>query len=476
MSKKQIAKQPNKESHLDLAFFGAASFAVLAIGALIIAKDSFPSFLQNTKVLVDTSELSVAPNVSWRCLNGIHVVDSKNIKPAIKSTFLECESLCLNLDECAAFSWKDEQCWLKSDIEPLEYDKPSTKTSLKVFSRERTRTDILNEPSAYLLAARQNIIGHAVMETLRTLSNVKAKGLKPVIPEELSTALGEHSQKLASLIEENGDEKETTELRLLVAYVRMFVDDCGQAKEILSSAMKECNDANQQAAIRTALSFIAEVDGDHDAHRMRRAAMVADPKALAQGNLSKGGHPFNRSFDNYLGLHEQAYATGQAMRDHYRSTLLMLFSYRRLWQHQVREKGVDAWTEIFGPRKIVTEGSPGFYIAAGADREEIRKAHVSFSQSDFVILRDLVTPWEVSLLANYYRSCLKPVYGGHDPNLGRTSAYNDRINYHLNSDLRPLIEHILGFHVQVSYSFMCHYEFYKGVPASTRVLQVRVCF
>jgi len=177
-------------------------------------------------------------------------------------------------------------------------------------------------------------------------------------------------------------------------------------------------------------------------------------------------HVFNRSYDDYLRLQLVGYAKGLTSYREYGSTLLKIFAFRRFWMQEIQASGPGrtAWLKHFPPAHNISQGTPGVHLAGGGDFEAMKQAQQHLFHNDFEVLRELLTPWEVQMLASYYKACIKPYYENHDSNLGRTSAYNDRVNYYLNSDFRPLMEQVFGFQVQVAYSFMCHYEFYQKDP------------
>lgn len=412
-----------------------------------------------------SSESSVSPsssptwNVSddsdqWRQLRGYRVA-GKNLRTSTAVSLPDCQALCASREDCAAFSW-DGKCVLKSDIIPLEVAKsvtsgfkhitPSRKPSPPLF--EMWGDSVWKEISG----DRREAFSKAVSAVLDSMISFHESSPKSGISAELKKALMEHIDTLTKL-QTGAGPAENAELLLLKAYVYMFATG-KQSLSVLAEAESAAVDPVQKASAVKAKSYVLEGQGSLvEADRLRVSLLTVN-------------HVFNHSYDDYLRLHLVGYAKGQAGPTEYGNTLLKLFAFRRFWTHEIQASGTGraAWLKHFPATQNTTQGTPGVYLAGGGDLEAMQAARSQLFHNDFVVLRELLTPWEVKILTTYYKAVLKPFYENHDAHLGRTSAYNDRINYFLNSDFRPLMEQIFGFNVQVAYSFMCHYEFYNKDP------------
>lgn len=384
----------------------------------------------------------------------------------------ECQAACEAHPACAGFSWRqrDHSCWMQDDVVPLSKN-AHVHTRLRVLPPKRVKAPALEAMwgwSAEAAAATRSETAAAskwqsefeacLEAALTTTTKYTEPGLAATMPDHLQSELAAVESQFALMQDRAGSDPSLKlfqgKAELHVAYIQMFSLKFQAAKATLQKLLLAGSTSGdlRSHALR-ARSYVHEVAG-----QMRPAASSRDQAVNIEG-------AFNRTLDSYLGLGRIGYATGRTQAHQYGSCLIKLFAFRQMWtQWLARRPGRQAFDAIFAPVPIVTRGAAGFYLAAGADREELARARASFVQGDFAVLRELLTPWEVLMARNYFRACLKDVYGGHDPNLGRTSAYNDRINYFLNTELRPLIEHVIGFQVKPSYSFMCHYELYDNDP------------
>lgn len=105
------------------------------------------------------------------------------------------------------------------------------------------------------------------------------------------------------------------------------------------------------------------------------------------------------------------------------------------------------------------DGSRGVMGAALTDP----RALVSrFATQDVLVLRELLSPWEMDIVRSHYKEIMHMIPPGGDRFV--TSCTSDRLGYWLNMRLKPVIETIAGQRMHVSYSYLVKYYGFEGNP------------
>ena len=113
----------------------------------------------------------------------------------------------------------------------------------------------------------------------------------------------------------------------------------------------------------------------------------------------------------------------------------------------------------------ISTGDGEAQVPRGLDVRELPR---HFARDDVIVLRQLLAPYELRVVREYYRDSVPLMHefghrgGSGDPFV--TSCTSDRVGYFLNQRLRPVIETVAGQPLQVSYSYMVKYYGFRGNP------------
>ena len=427
-----------------------------------------------------------------------------------------CGLLCLNNQDCLGFSYqlKGKTCQTVKQVEII--NAPSHKGPM--VAAVRTLPPTKNPPSSLQCSIgfgtvtgacnkkglhqeqEKSALQEALVASIAAITSVRVKGLagrkiSPVVQSALASAkdqlvaiensspsFSQAAKLTASLSLACLDLFLSTEKSLLAATTRLKLHVADQSLSPVSRV---------QAG--RLLSYALECSLD-----LTKAQQVRQQALGTANDLDLPATLSNKTYDRYFALgKDQGYAVGSSKPRHYCPTLTKLHAFRQLWEQLIAQAGSEAWhltqknvEDLTESIDAVQDGS-GFRVLGGADAAELRHARDFMNANGFVILRSLVHPWEVHMMANYFSSAVTegvyvaptffcecpyimifkgtPIfllsrYASHDKDLSRTSAYNDRIGYYMNSNMLPFMEQILGHAAQPSYSFLCHYEFEKGDP------------
>ncbi len=108
------------------------------------------------------------------------------------------------------------------------------------------------------------------------------------------------------------------------------------------------------------------------------------------------------------------------------------------------------------------------HVNWGLDQDGVAQAARILQTEDFVVLRDLLHPFELAVLERHYRAKVASGDLDFDTDLGRAVSYQDRVGHWLNHRLTALLSTFVGHQVKHAYSFLCHYEKRDGVIPSLR--------
>lgn len=85
-----------------------------------------------------------------------------------------------------------------------------------------------------------------------------------------------------------------------------------------------------------------------------------------------------------------------------------------------------------------------------------------FAKQDVLVLRNLLSPWEMQTVRAHYKEVMHMIPPGGDRFV--TSCTSDRLGYWLNMRLKPVIETIAGQRMHPSYSYLVKYYGFEGNP------------
>lgn len=402
----------------------------------------------------------------FRSYPGFKVVEDEEGKTAAvllapaseRDSWQECRSVCAEHPQCSGCTYtaSTRMCAITAATNIMR--DPRQHAVLKLIP---PHLNPVHTPDLYVMWGYPPVTDPSLLTALSRTTQAMIghvpDGLNGKLARSTSQALDEAAEALAALVPNSGKADPVLQFQSLLsrAAVNMFQNRLPEALALLKT-MEDLDGRVPAAAggIRKRMqSYVLEGMG-----QTQNAAAVRLESMQFDG-------PANRTYDRYLRLGHIGYAMGASRVQHYGPILMQLHAFRTIWTQLAMSKGMAAWTETVTKDFPDPGGASGFFLAGGANVAVLEEAANFYLNNDFVIMRQLLHPFEVTMLENYFATVLRnKLYSTHDPDLGRTPAYNDRIGYYFNAELRPLVEQAMGYMVKPSYSFLCHYVLEKDDP------------
>ena len=325
-------------------------------------------------------------------------------------------------------------------------------------------------------ASGRELLLKAVDAALQELTSKRGKQQSPPPAAEIDTlslpdfqeagSLLEQAAQMFSLAYEEIIEREYFMALEMQAVLQLHAKQCGELGSLLDEAQDKIDlNGEEKASVALLRGYCEEALGSEKAIMHFNIARDMDPEHCFETLGDPTYQPVHYQLSNGMPRGEDAPPYWPALVD-----LIVfgeLYSKRALLSSNPSATATATtatWPGTLWASTAQSEGDEyGSNLGWGLNEDGVAKAATLLQQNEFVILREVISPFEMHVLERHYKEKVEKGVLSFDPTLGRATSYNDRVGQWLNHRYTHLLSTLVGHPVKHAYSFLCHYEKREGV-------------